>query len=251
MFQILQWHWSYLVLSTAHCIWSNDLFVPRKWIPQHSMPLWFSQELQHHLSCICSLKWCYKLRLIHTGSKKIVLQAKLHAEIEDNHFCKGPPGKLYSYIRSVQKSNNLPPVMSYRSCSAQTRPWLSITFSPLFILQRTWTAQCHISGLLQVYSKDWYLFLRCLQHTHLPGSIQGNGLWQHWTSYFKVAFYPAFWTCSWSFYSLFVNCWHTYSMMNSMDKPKFKSEDRYQVSNYRPISLLCSSSKVLDILFMT
>ena len=242
---------------------ARDLFVPRVFVPASSLPRWFDAELRHELHQVRSLRrrvfkasspTDYLLYKLHNMESQLQLHISLAREryllhISSQFFLQ--PKFLFSHLRSLTKSSTIPLTVSMGSCSASDpigKATLFISYfnsiftvsdfvlPPLQSLPSPSSQLHHIS----ISSSDVLDALAALQHNKAPGVDDLS------PSLIKLCSGPLLQSLT----NLFSNCllyqkipseWKTHKI-----SPIPKGGDPSLVSNYRPISLLCILSKVLE-----
>ena len=239
-----------------------SIFIPKIHVRTHQGPKWFTSDIRHHLKCLRSLRKRFKSRPTQHVSLKIrdyedLLQLKMaHAKA---FFEKklidtlesGQSSAIFSYIRSSTAFNSLPQVMSldnfvsesddekarlfnkyfqsvFTKCSFHLPPISDLPTPQSCIGQITITESEVYQNLA---SLDPHKAMGCdeispkvLKHCALP-------LYQPLHRLFSLCLAQNFVPLEWRTHLI---------------KPIFKSGDRNNIRNYRPISLLCVVSKILE-----
>ena len=271
---LLDWDFSACYESSnVHMIWSLlksaistaiDKFVPLvSCSSRHSsLPKWFNQDLRHGIKCLRTLRRKYNVRPTpYLLSKLSQSELQLRANIDHaktcyeskliNDFALGRNSRIYSHIRSVLQQDQLPSQMFLKSVSAVTdidkanlfnRYFFSIYSSNSSSLPNVSSIPCPSTTISDIdFSPlDVYNALASLDPTKAMG-IDGVGP--------RVLRF-----CACALYLPIHHLFQTslrYSQLPSewclhCITPIYKSGDRSLISNYRPISLLCSVSKVLE-----
>ena len=222
-------------------------------------PKWFSPTLRHQLKCLHTLrKTCkhsptpYKLeRLAHAESEfqQNIVKTKSLYEANLIHSSNGSTSQIYSYMRSIIKTEAIPTVLHLNSAVVTTDADKAALFNQYFHSVFTTTSSTlpdmgspAIESLqsINISEADVYDALTSLDPNKALG-IDGFGpkilkncsesLFQPLCHLFNLSLAS----------SVIPNEWKTHKII-----PIFKSGDRSLISNYRPISLLCNVSKVLE-----
>ena len=243
------------ILSNMH------KFIPKYRLKSHSSPKWFTSEIRHLLNCLKSLRKRYKLHptqnnLDRLKSAESNLQHKISIAKVDyeqalvDNFSNDQP-KLYQYINSITRSRTIPLVMHYDSTSASSSFDKACLFNEFFysvftnessstinldsipVLSRSLSNICFSDG-------DVYESLINLKPNKAVGvdNIGPNILKRCASILYKPLHY--LFTLSVRHCKL-PNDWSIRCIT-----PVFKSGNKNSVKNYRPISLLCNTSKILE-----
>ena len=230
---------------------------------RHShLPKWFNQQLRHSLNCLRTLQRRYNSHpTLHLSQKLARSKSQLTQDIKDSKSCyeaqlvndyvhnRSP--KIFSHIRSITLQNQLPPHLFMGSLSAASDEEKANLFNKYFKSVYSPATTCSMPATvtstsplseINISVSDTYYALIGLNPSKAPG-LDGIGP--------KVLRSCAVALCG-PLHHLFnlslknsqiPSEWHLHRIT-----PIFKSGDRSLVSNYRPISLLCTVSKVLESL---
>ena len=216
-----------------------------------NLPKWFDKDLRHNLNCLRSLRrrcksllhptshLSEKLFTAESGMMESIISAKAdyEAKLVDD-FAHNNNARIFSHINSMTKQDQLPLKMYHESSKYFFSVYSSLpgsiscsSISPVI---------SDSIGQVDITSSDVYKALSCLDIKKAMG-IDGIGpnilkhcacaLFQPIHHLFKVSLLTAQLPSEWRIHRI---------------TPIYKSGDKSLVSNYRPISLLCSVSKVLE-----
>lgn len=243
---------------------SAKLFIPMIKIKATQDPKWFNSEIRHEINRVRTIRRVSRKSPTPTNSIKLeraelYLQEKMTAAKSDyetnlvHNFAFNNSCKIYNYIKSFSKQDSLPQIMfrephSTRASSDIEKANLfneyfhSVFTTSSFVLppiSDLKTPDTEISEL-HVSESDVYITLSSLDPTKAPG-LDGIGT--------NILKHCAVALCS-PLHHLFSQCLAQHSIPLDWKKhsitPIFKSGDRASVKNYRPISLLSCTSKVLE-----
>ena len=245
------------ILSSMH------KYIPKYRLKSHSSPKWFTSEIRHLLNCLKSLRKRFKLyptqnNLNRLKSAESNLQHKISKAKADYeqalvNNCSSDQSKLYQYINSITRSRTIPLVMHYdsRSVSASSSFDKACLFNDFFFSIFTNESSSIINlDSIPVLSQslsnisfsdgDVYEALINLKPNKAMGvdNIGPNIL----KSCASVLYKPLHYLFTLSVrYCKLPNEWSIHCIT-----PVFKSGNKNSVKNYRPISLLCNTSKILE-----
>ena len=251
--------WSSLksVLTTA-----LDLFVPKKKVPSKKSPVWFNSSIRHHLNRVHTLR--RKVKSVHSDNncKKLVaeeqllkdLMQKSRDEYEYNlvhSYAKNKDNKIYKYVNSLLKRSSLPSTMYLGDLSASSDSEKAALFNGFF--ESVYHKQSDLTSFdnvhidttntlseINITYHDVYSALVDLDPNKAMGiDAIGPKILKYCVLALYIPIHHLFNLC------LSHTCipaeWKVHRIV-----PIFKSGDRSHISNYRPISLLCTISKVLE-----
>ena len=239
------------------------LFTPKIFVRHRHDPKWFNSEIRHHQKCLRSMrrkcKSCPKLRMknkIQQSEKLLqsrIEQAKANYESKliESYHSRSHSSAIHSYIRSISGLNSLPAVMTLDSNSAASDKEKAILFNQYFhsVFSTSSFPLPSTSELTRPNSfidavifneLDVFKGLRALDVSKAMGC---DGIGPMVLKHCAIALYQPFYhlfSLSLSQHYLPLE-WRTHLI-----KPIYKSGDKSSVRNYRPISLLCIVSKVLE-----
>lgn len=236
-------------------------FTPLVTRKAHCSPTWFSPEIRHKLNCIHSLrKKAYVSRDENLKNKLIVAEHELDALMISekaryetnlvNDFAHRKNSKIYRYINSILKRDVFPPIMYFNSCSAEDDKSKSSLFNAFFesvysknepftappdepspkdVLHNIEFSPDEVFSVLINLDPDKASGCDKISPKVLRGCAQSLYIPLHHLLSLCVS------QCSlplqWKIHRI---------------KPVFKKGDKSEIKNYRPISLLCVTSKVLE-----
>ena len=240
---------------------AQALFIPFSSHQPRSTPSWFTHEICHSINCIRSLHRRYRHRPTSTlfsritalesllitqiDSAKSVYESNLAASFHSN------PRLLYRYLRQFSCTPSIPEYVSFKSVSASDTHskvdlfnsfFNSVFSSSDFVLppmSQLPTPSNHLSSI-NVSSEDVYTALSSLDPTKAFGCDQisprlltlcAGSIVESVTKLFRESLTNGCLPDEWKIHKI---------------TPIFKSGDSHSVTNYRPISLLCILSKVLE-----
>ena len=124
-----------------------QLFIHIVKIHLHQHPIWFNSEIRHSIKCLRTLRCCYKCHPTQHTSNTIdsfekVLQDKIAAAKQIfesdliNTYASTNNNKIFKYLKSFIKSNNIPSVINLGFLTARTVKKLLIqpVFSFSFVM---------------------------------------------------------------------------------------------------------------------
>ena len=237
-------------------------FIPKVRLRSHQRPKWITPTVQHDINCFRPLKKKYKSHATQYNLTKLLsaeslLEDKLKlakSSYENNlshKLANSESNKIYAYIYSLSSKHSLPPLMHFDSLSATTDSVKASLFNNYFysIFTRSSFVLPTIDELpsvdslisdISISDSDVYSELTKLDTSKAMG-IDNIGP--------KILKFcaPALYLPIHHLFSLSLShqClpaeWCIHSIV-----PVFKSGDRTSIINYRPISLLCTISLVLE-----
>ena len=238
-----------------------NLFVPKVRLRRNQQPKWFTSHIRHRLNCTKTLRKECKLHpTLSKLSKLSSSEANLCSELayaKSNYetkliqqFAYTNNSKIYRYISSLLKSSAGPPCVHLDAEAAVSDQKKACLYNRYFHSVFTSSGltdpvtsitpiQPSISSIL-ITTFDMYTALATLDPTKAMG-IDGIGP--------RVLKFCAL-LLSQPLYDLFCLSLKHHDLPEEWQChlviPIFKSGDKSSVKNYRPISLLCSVSKVLE-----
>ena len=276
---LLDWDFSEcLASSDVEFIWAQvkfaiysaiELFVPLVSCPRSYSHLlkWFNSDLRHKLKCVKTLRRRYNSHpTSHVFGRLSDLESRLMAGISSaksdfesqlvSNCAITSNFRIFSYIRSMSHQNQFPPTMFLDSSSASSDIDKAELFNRYFYsIYSSWSEDLPSLSSLPPRSdqlatlSDIHVCLSevcsLFPHLHLKATgVDGIGprilkscscaLSEPLFYLFQVSLLSAQLPSEWTIHRI---------------SPVFKSGERISlVSNYRPVSLLCSVSKVLECL---
>ena len=232
-----------------------NMFIPVAPIHYNKQHTWFNSDIQHHINCLRTLR-C-KLNKNPTNNNLVKYDNStnpLHSSAKDNYesrliisFANTNNSKIYKYIRSVSKSSSIPSTMYSNSTSANTELEKANIFNDYFYSVFTQApsdfstpgSTAIVSINISISEVNVYNTLINLDITKAsgPDSIPPIVL----SKCVSLLCKPLHYLFSLSLkYGNLPTDWKIHKII-----PIFKSCDSTLVKNYRPISLLSNTSKVL------
>ena len=236
-------------------------FIPTTVINHQRQPKWFNSDIRHHIKCLHTLKRKYNKHPTDSNKVKIeesenLLQAKIsHAKsnYEANlvsTYANNNNSKIYSYIKNIAKSTSLPSTLFHDSIPANSDSAKANAFNNYFHSVFNQDLEYHsyidhsasTSSLskINISDLDVYNVLVGLDTTKAMGpdgippivlSTCASALYKPLHYLFSMCLNSGYLPFEWKLHKV---------------TPIYKSGDRCQIKNYRPISLLCNTSKVLE-----
>lgn len=240
---------------------ASSLFIPKIRLHSHQRPKWFTKDIQHHINQIHTLRRKYRSRFspsikakLDTSEKHLqdrMIQSK--ATYENNlvkNFAFNNDHQIFKYINSITSRKQLPATIHLGSASASSDSEKAALFNLFF--NSTFTSSSNSSSLngqsttkstlstIHISDTDVYEALLALNTTKSKGI---DGISPKILSRCASAL-------SQPIHHLFIRCLIHHSLPSEwrihLISPIPKSGDLSSVTNYRPISLLCVISKVLE-----
>ena len=234
--------------------------IPKFKLRAHQYPKWFTPPLRHQLKCLHTLrKTCKRSptpsnleRLDHaeTEFQQNIIRAKSSYEADlIFNYADRSVSKIYNYIRSITKTETIPTVLNLDSATVTTDADKAALFNQYFHSVFTTSSSTlpdmgypsiDSLQLIDISETEVYNALISLDPNKALG-IDGIGpkilkncsesLFQPLCHLFNLSLSSSIIPIEWKIHRII---------------PIFKSGDRSSISNYRPISLLCNVSKVLE-----
>ena len=244
----IEYVWSYL----KHVILSGmNMFIPKRRVKHRHHPHWYNSEILHTINCLRTARKKFKspsnLLKVHALESHL---SSLITTAKSDFECKlsvQPASKIFSYIRSFLPSSSIPPTVSLDSHTGSSNYEKATLFHSVFTqssfqIPPLETLPCPPSTLsdIGISELDVYKALSSLDTTKAGGP---DGIGPKVLKHCASALYSPL-------HHLFLLClsqhhlpseWHEHLIV-----PVFKSGDMSSVKNYRPISLLCTTSKLLE-----
>ena len=241
-----------------------DLFIPKVRIRSYQYPVWFTPELRHLSKCIRTLnKRCTtnstphvlnKLQRLKENFHDKLLTAKSEYEAELIHSAAGTKNcKIFDYIRSITGNRTIPPSVSYNSvvsCSdADSANLFNSYFHSIFTKSSFPTpnpdnlpSPATFLGSISITNTE---VLNSLINLDPNKSMGADNIGPKVLKHCALAIYdPLHHLFNLSLSQQVIPSeWKCHAIT-----PIHKSGNRSLVKNYRPISLLCCVSKVLELI---
>ena len=244
--------WSLIKLTILHAM---DLFIPKVRVKSSPNPKWFNPAIRHTIKCLRTHKRkCHlrptphnlsKLQSLLSQLKDQTSTAKLHYEQD---LAMDHPNKIF---KSFTSAPPVPPIVSFDSSTASTNSEKVLLFNKFFhsVFTRSVyqippphepvspTPTLSDTGISE---SDVFEALCPLDTSKAIGvdGIGPNVLHHCALALYKPLHHLFLLSLS---HSHIPAEWRTHLII-----PVFKSGDKSSVRNYRPISLLCSVSKLLE-----
>ena len=239
-----------------------DLFIPTVKLRSHQFPKWFTPDIRHRLNCLRTLRRkCVTHPTAHNLSKLLLLESNLDADISSAKsryetdlifkFANSNCNKIFKYIRGISGHSYIPPSVELCSAFATSDLDKASLFNKYFYsiftlssfelppLDSLPTLSLTLSDI-SISTSEVFESLVSLDPTKAMGiDCLGPRILKECA---HILFQPLhhLFCLSLSSHSI-PEEWRIHQIT-----PIHKSGDRSLVSNYRPISLLCSISKVLE-----
>ena len=271
IYYLLDLDYQHLLLSTdIEFIWSSlkailtqaiAMFTPKVKYRSHPLPKWFHSDLRHQLHKTRTLRRRCRhkptpSRLSQLSSAEIDLQsaiAKARIDYESNlvsRFASLRDPKIFRYIRSLSGQGNLPPVLSLGSQEASTarekaslfNQYFHSVFSPhsQFPYPSDFPFPEKALCSLSISIEETFSALVSIDSSKAMGGDNIPPIiLKHSATALVEPIHHLFSLCLSQAY--LPTEWHSHWVV-----PIPKTGDKSVISNYRPISLLCSLSKVLE-----
>ena len=251
--------WSVIKLAILYAM---NLHIPQVKIKSQKHPKWYNSDVRHHLNCIRTLRRrCFLHPTIHNSSKLQMSETQLQhkmlaakASFEADLIQESSPkniSRVYRYINSITRHDTIPPTVSLDSHIATSDIEKANLFNTFF--HSVFTHSSYNLPPLEMLSmppstisditiseSDVYDAMTSLNPTKAMG-IDGIGprllkhcalaLYQPLHHLFTLSLVQHYLPQEWRFHLI---------------TPIYKSGNKSSVKNYRPISLLCIVSKVLE-----
>ena len=244
----------------SHIQSAMDLFIPKRKRLKPNTPCWYNSEIRHRLKCLCTLtrknkkKPTLQSQLKQEAYEKDLLTKMMYAKIDFERnllssYQSSKTNRIFKYIHKITGHRAIPTTITYKSSQASEDTAKASLFNRYF--QSVFTQSSFKLPLalpppevsishITIVETDVYKALISLDPDKAMG-IDGIGP--------KILKY-----CSLSLYKplhhLFSLCLSQHCIPEQwkihLITPIHKSGDKSAVRNYRPISLLCSISKVLE-----
>ena len=132
------WHTiEHLLMDAMHS------FIPTNKVHSHQHPIWFNSEIRHSINRLRTLRRRHKRHPTQYTSNTIdslekalqekIAVAKLTFESElINTYTSTNNNKIFKYLKSITKSNNIPSVMNFESLTANTDHGIASLFNQYF-----------------------------------------------------------------------------------------------------------------------
>lgn len=234
-----------------------DIFIPKVWLKKHEHPHWFTPGLRHLANTVGTLRRKCDKKSTTTMQAKLSKVEVLYndaakhvkAEYERsliNKLAKNGSG-LYKYIGFLRKGGSIPPIMSFETELASNDQEKATLFNTYFhSVFTTSSFKLPPDDLMPTAVRECadLLITEQVLASLDPSKAMGlDGLGPRLLKFCALALYKPL-------HHLFVTSlqkhvipkeWKLHSI-----SPIYKAGDRHLIKNYRPISLLSTTSKVLE-----
>ena len=264
---------SCLYCTDVEVIWCNlrsiindaiNRFAPRVKIrAKKNHPKWYNSAVRHHINCVRSIRKKAMLNPSATNISKLekaelnlcssMTAAKSSYEVKlVDEFAFNNSNKIHKYIKSILKTNNLPVSMCLNTHTVTSDGDKASLFNKFFESVYSKSDSGHHPNSTSLQTPTTVLDHLVISDTEVytalasldPSKTSGiDNIGPRILKSCSLALYPVVH----HLFSLSLqNCiipseWKVHCII-----PIFKSGDKNMVSNYRPISLLCVISKVLE-----
>ena len=235
-----------------------QLFIPVRKIHSNLHPPWFNSDIRHSIKRLRTLRRRYKQHPTHhisctINSLELTLQNKMKAAKQSfeynliNSYATTNNNKLFKYLKSIRKCNNVPSVIQFESYTASTdyakanlfnRYFHSVFHNPSSFPEINDLPSIHDSlKSITITVADVYEALISLDVEKSPGTDKISP--RILRSCAETLCEPLHYLFSLSLrYATLPNCWKVHKIV-----PVFKAGNHNSANNYRPISLLSNTSK--------
>ena len=244
----IEYVWNYLknIILTG-----MNKFIPKRKLKYKQHPHWYNSEIFHTINRLRSARkrsQSLKVLILETHLSSLISKAK--SNFEDT-LSSQPASKIFSYIRSFLPSSSVPPTVSLDSHTSSNNYEKAILFNNFFSSVFTLSSfsippleslptPASTLSTIGISEMDVYEALSSLD-TSKAGGPDGIGakILKHCASALYSLYHHLFLLC-------LSHCSLPFEWREHLIVPVFKSGDRSSVKNYRAISLLCTSSKLLE-----
>ena len=255
----IEFIWSYI----KSCIYTAmNMYIPRVKRRWHKFPCWFTPDIKHHLNCLNTLKRKSKIcptdhNISKWKSSMKILQDKITSAKKryETHLIKtlaySNSSKVFKYINSITGNDTFPSNITFESSTATSDYGKATLFNDYFFSVFTQSSyvlppvdelpkpDASLSDIV-ISESDVFNALTSLDSNKAMGIDRiGPHILKHCALALCQPFHHLFSLCLSKHY--IPEEWRIHLII-----PIFKSGDRSAVKNYRPISLLCTISKVLE-----
>ena len=239
-----------------------SLFVPKIHLKRRCGPKWRNADIRHHRNCLRTMKKRFKVHPTPHGNHKIMLsespllsktvlaKPQYESKLIESFKANNSPA-IYHYIRASTDQITIPPVIKHDNVSAVSDYHKACLFNQYFhsVFTKSYFELPPVSGLttpliniseITISELDVYKALSSLDTTKASGC---DGISAKLLKHCAIVLYqPLHHLFSLSLCQHYIPLeWRTHQI-----RPIFKSGKKQDVKNYRPISLFCVVSKVLE-----
>ena len=253
--------WSHLQLIILE---AASLYIPKIKTKSTPQPKWFTPEVRHHLNITHSLRKKFKMhpttangdKLSSAESHLLNLMSKAKSEYEDHliaSFAHNNSNIIFKYIKSLSKNSTFPPTMFLDSTPATSdsekaelfnKYFHSVFANTTYVLPPTsdlpTPATTNTLSNIVISESDILEELTSLDPTKACGLDNiGPNLLKHCSIALATPLHHLFSMC-------IQQCSIPSEWKIHLISPIHKSGDKSSIKNYRPISLLSCTSKILE-----
>ena len=239
-----------------------NIYIPKFRLHSHQFPKWFSPELRHRLKCLRTLRRKYKRSPSNHNFECLrMAEEKFQQDVKDckskyetyliNSYASRHNFKLFQYINSMTKSKAIPSTIYYNATTASNNKDRATLFNQYFhsVFNQVNSDISEPDNLIphpnpishfEISEAEVYDALTQLDPTKAIG-LDGIGpkilrscalsLYQPLSHLFNISLSTGRIPYEWKIHKIV---------------PVHKSANRSSVTNYRPISLLSNTSKILE-----
>jgi len=254
MSEDIEFVWEYLSNTIRDAL---PHFIPTTVFQSNNQPVWFNSDIRHHINCLRTLRRKFTNNPTGHNKNKLessqkLLQAKISnakTNYETNLITTFDNSKIYKYIRGITKSKSFPSTMYHNSSSFHSGTQKANAFNEYFYsvfnktpldLPSSFNFPPESLCQIVITEADVYDALVGLDTSKAmgPDGIPPIVL-SRCASVLYVSLHHLF-NLTLKF-SYLPTEWKVHKII-----PVFKSGDPTHINNYRPISLLSNTSKVLE-----
>ena len=239
-----------------------DIYIPKRRQQPHHRPQWFTPEIQHHLNKLHTLRKKAKhnpteynkhnLKEAENNLQQLIVSARQTYESTlINQFSQSNSNKIYKFISSLTNSRSIPATMSLDSNTLNDDSSIADGFNEYFYSVFTRSSVNHpstvdgptdIPPISSIHILPEEVF-HCLSSLDASKAAGIDGIGPRVLKQCAGSIAPLV-------YHLFSLCISSCSLPGEwrihLIVPIHKSGSKTDIKNYRPISLLCILSKILE-----
>lgn len=252
--------WSYIKTAINS---AADLFIPKIQVNSNTQqPQWFNPPIRHKIKCLRTMKRKYSNHPTDSNERKVAnLQKELQmmiAQAKSDHesnlilsYAHSNNNKIFQYISSLKGNDNYPSQMFYNDKQASTNQDKAQLFNDYFYSvfthssdsipdQPDSTPNSDTLHNIEILSSEVFDLLTNLDTNKACGIDNISPKLLRYCASPLLQVICHLFTISLS-NSTIPKDWRTHNIV-----PVYKSGEKSSICNYRPISLLCVLSKVLE-----